>query len=246
LQPEGATQLKRSCWIQQGIEAIRAEARAGKADNDFDKDTVQRWKDVQPYPNDAQLGHILNVPPLDPEVSRDHWVSSGASLLDSTRPANSTRRWACSPAWPRRMGNRTLEFNRAVVDYQQWLTPKFAKEVKKARRIFYNDVKAFLHATIIYIFAFVLAGGAVLNYALLPNLSEALRRSAFYLISSLAWFIRSGLSSAWCSKADRRSRTCTPRRSLSLGAMVLGSSSKKSTASASATPWRRSQVLSRS
>ena len=36
----------------------------------------------------------------------------------------------------------------------------------------FNDIKAFLHATIIYIFAFVLAGGALLTFGALPNLSE--------------------------------------------------------------------------
>ena len=58
------------------------------------------------------------------------------------------------------------EFNRAVAGYQAWLAPQFAKEVGKGRAEFYfNDVKAFLHATIIYIFAFVLACGALLTLA---------------------------------------------------------------------------------
>jgi cytochrome c-type biogenesis protein CcsB len=53
-----------------------------------------------------------------------------------------------------------------------------------ARAEFYfNRVKAFLHATIIYIFALVLAGGALLTFGAWPNLSESLRRSAFYLIA---------------------------------------------------------------
>ena len=186
LQPEGATQFEKELLdFQQGIEAIRAQARAGKADKDFDKATVQRvegtFNRIQTM---AQLGHILNVPPLDPEVSRDHWVSSGASLLDFTKTGEFHPAMGLFARMATAYGQqKPSEFNRAVAEYQQWLAPKFAKEVKKGRaEFYYNDVKAFLHATIIYIFAFVLAGGAVLNYALLPNLSEALRRSAFYLI----------------------------------------------------------------
>src|SRR5207244_3535556 len=79
--------------------------------------------------------------------------------------------------------NKPSEFNQAIADFRQWLEPKFAKEVKQGRaEFYYNDVKAFLHATIIYLFAFVLAGGALLSYALSPNLSETLRRSSFYLV----------------------------------------------------------------
>jgi cytochrome c-type biogenesis protein CcsB len=74
-------------------------------------------------------------------------------------------------------------FNRAVENYKAWLAPNFQKELKKGRaEFYYNDVKAFLHAMIIYIFAFLLAGGALLTFGLVPNVSESLRRSAFYLI----------------------------------------------------------------
>src|SRR5437588_2727953 len=74
-------------------------------------------------------------------------------------------------------------FNRAIENYKAWLAPNFQKELKKGRaEFYYNDVKAFLHAMIIYIFAFLLAGGALLTFGMLPNLSESFRRSAFYLI----------------------------------------------------------------
>ena len=43
-------------------------------------------------------------------------------------------------------------------------------------------MKPFLHATIIYVFAFVLAGVSILSFTLTPNLAESFRRSAFYLI----------------------------------------------------------------
>src|SRR5207244_8172179 len=118
---------------------------------------------------------------LDPEVSRDHWVSGGASLLDSTKSGEIhpavTLFARMATAYAR---NKAAEFNQAVGDYRRWLGPKFAKEIKKSRaEFYYNDVKAFLHATIIYICAFVLAGGALLTFGVWPNLSESLRRSSF-------------------------------------------------------------------
>src|SRR5262249_12425811 len=75
------------------------------------------------------------------------------------------------------------EFNRAVDDYRDWLKPQLPKQTTKAAaEHYYNNIKAFLHATIIYIFALVLAGGALMCFTAAPNLSESLRRSAFYLV----------------------------------------------------------------
>jgi cytochrome c-type biogenesis protein CcsB len=75
------------------------------------------------------------------------------------------------------------EFNRALDQYKTWLQPRYAKELTKGKaEFYYNDVKAFVHAIIIYLFAFLLAGSAVLFLTVTPALSEALRRSAFYLV----------------------------------------------------------------
>jgi cytochrome c-type biogenesis protein CcsB len=79
--------------------------------------------------------------------------------------------------------DNATEFNSAVAGYKNWLAPNFAREVGKGRAEYYfNQIKAFLHATIIYLVAFVLAGAALLTYGVSPGLSESLRRSAFYLI----------------------------------------------------------------
>jgi cytochrome c-type biogenesis protein CcsB len=76
------------------------------------------------------------------------------------------------------------EFNSAVAGYKEWLRPKFSEELSKGRAEFYfNQIKTFLHATIIYIFAFVLAGAALLSFGTTPAVSESLRRAAFYLIA---------------------------------------------------------------
>ena len=74
-------------------------------------------------------------------------------------------------------------FNQSIADYKGWLQSNFPKAVEKGRaEFYYNDVKAFLHAMIIYICAFVLSGFALVTLQMLPGVSETLRRSALYII----------------------------------------------------------------
>jgi len=75
------------------------------------------------------------------------------------------------------------EFNKALTEYRSWLEPNFSKELRKGQaEFYYNSIKTFVHAIIIYIFAFLLAGVAVLFLSVTPTLAESLRRSAFYLV----------------------------------------------------------------
>ena len=132
----------------------------------------------------AKFAYPLIVPPLDPAVSRDHWQNAGASLLETFRNTG------IHPAMIQYAAMATAYrqekpglFNRALADYKAWLQPHFGKELRKGRaEFYYNDVKAFLHATIIYICAFVLACGAILTFGIVAGISESLRRSAFYLV----------------------------------------------------------------
>ena len=108
----------------------------------------------------------------------------GASLLDSGHAAALhpavTNFAAMATAYRQHQAG---SFNQAVANYQAWLTPQFQKALRKGRAEFYfNSVKPFLHAMIIYLFAFVLACGGLLTLTVAPNLSESLRRSAFYLV----------------------------------------------------------------
>ena len=129
------------------------------------------------------LGYALTIPPLEPQVARDHWQTAGAAFMDGVRnqhfqPA-ALKLAAIATAYRQ---EKPAEFNLAVNDYRSLLASGFARELRKGRaEFYYNNVKAFLHATIIYIVALVLAGSALLVFTVTPNLSEALRRSAFYL-----------------------------------------------------------------
>ena len=107
----------------------------------------------------ARFGYPLTVPPLTPAEARDHWQTMGASLLDSGRAGDFhpavTNFAAMATAYRQ---HKPEAFNRAVAAYQQWLAPGSSGRSRKGRAEFYfNNVKPFLHAMIIYLCAFVLA-----------------------------------------------------------------------------------------
>jgi cytochrome c-type biogenesis protein CcsB len=164
-----------------GVAAFRAQQAGEKADQAA---LEKLGRSVQRFDTLARFAYPLVIPPLEPTADRNAWVTVGTSLVEAIH-ANEIHpavTFFARMATAYRQG-RAAEFNTAVADYQNWLAPKFSREVAKGGAEFYfNDVKAFLHATIIYIFAFVLAGGALLTFGVLPALSESFRRSAFYLI----------------------------------------------------------------
>jgi ABC-type transport system involved in cytochrome c biogenesis permease subunit len=175
--------------IPAGMEAFRAQKSGGKVD----EVALRKFAGLaQQFDALADMAYPLIIPPLDPAADRQGWVNIGANLLGAIQGR------ALHPV----VGNyaqmadsyaqgRAADFNRSVADYQSWLGRQFSREAAKARSEYYfNQIKVFLHATIIYLFAFVLAGGALLTYGVLPGLSESLRRSAFYLIA-LAFVVHS-------------------------------------------------------
>jgi cytochrome c-type biogenesis protein CcsB len=174
------------------VAAVRASRAEGKEpDDQVLKRLIEPLREpLRNYDVMSRFAYPLIVPPLEPEVSRDNWVNAGASLMESAHsgevhPAMS---YFAEMATAYRH-QRADEFNRAVADYKQWLAQKFEPESSKGRReFFYNDTKLFLHAMIIYVCAFILAGGALLTFALSARLSESLRRSGFYLVA-LAWIV---------------------------------------------------------
>jgi ABC-type transport system involved in cytochrome c biogenesis permease subunit len=186
IEPEGATNfVKMLADYEKVLPAGVAAMRAQQAGNDADKAALQDFMTLaQKFEAAANQSYPRVVPPLNPAEDREQWSNAGASLLGSIRDMQ------IQPAikFFARMADGyaaddAAEFNAAVASYKNWLAKDFAKEAAKGRSEFYfNQIKLFLHATIIYIFAFILAGGALLTFGAWPNLSESLRRSAFYLI----------------------------------------------------------------
>jgi cytochrome c-type biogenesis protein CcsB len=187
VQPEGATDFvglvtEFEASMTPGMAAFRAQ-QAGQTN---DTAALRRFTRVaQQFDRVANLAYTLIIPPPDPARDRNAWANPGASLLASLQTGEihpAVKFYArMATAFGR---GEAAEFNSAVAGYGEWLGPQFAREVGKGRSEFYfNQVKAFLHATILYICALVLASIALLTFGSWPGSSEALRRSAFYLIA---------------------------------------------------------------
>jgi cytochrome c-type biogenesis protein CcsB len=186
LQPEGVDDFsKELAQFMQDLSPAQSAAQASEKGKNFDREAIERMaQPLQDFQLMAKFGYPLVVPPLSPTASRDQWQNAGTALLESARSG------AIHPAVTSFAAMMTAyhqakpdEFNRALDQYKTWLQPRFEKELTKGNaEFYYNDVKAFVHAIIIYLFAFLLAGSAVLFLTVTPTLSEALRRSAFYLV----------------------------------------------------------------
>ncbi|MEI7732153.1 MAG: cytochrome c biogenesis protein CcsA [Verrucomicrobiota bacterium] len=160
-----------------------AAAQAQEAKQTFDQKAVDAlMKYVQPYHRMQEAAYPLIVPPLDPAKNRDGWANAGASLMETAQGGT------VHPAMGFYAGlmsayakNDPAGFNRALADYNQWLTPNYQLELTKSHReFFFNHLQAFYKATVIYVVAFIFAIIALFN------LTEWLRRSAFNLVA-LAW-----------------------------------------------------------
>jgi len=185
IQPEGTADFAEMLAdYQTAVPVGLAAARAQQAGQQTDEAALRKLAILaQQFENVAKYALPLTIPATDP-ANRDAWVNVGASLLQSVRAG------AVHPAvgFFARMATAfghadAAGFNSAVAGYTNWLTPNYARELAKGRAEFYfNQIKIFLHATIIYIFAFVLAGAALLTFGPAPRLSESFRRAAYYLI----------------------------------------------------------------
>jgi cytochrome c-type biogenesis protein CcsB len=162
-----------------------AAALAQQAGNKVDDVELKKVAAIaQKFEVVANFAYPLVVPSADPS-NEEAWMNVGTSLLGSIRTGEIDPAVGFFARMATAYGEgNAAEFNSAVAGYKNWLTPNFAREVSKGRSEYYfNQIKAFLHATIIYLVAFVLASGALVTFGFAPGLSESLRRSAFYLIA---------------------------------------------------------------
>lgn len=168
--------------IGPGMEAARLNQEGKK----YDEEALNLLLEpLQHYEVVSRMAVPLVVPPLNAKETPDSWQNVGTSLLDTTRSRGEPHpavTYYARMATAYRQGN-SAEFNQAVSEYKSWLKPSFQKEVSKGRAEFYfNDTQPFKHATIIYVFALVMAGLGLVLSSLAPMGGESLRRGAFYLI----------------------------------------------------------------
>lgn len=178
--------------IDPGVNAVMAK-RDGK---EYDKAAFNRiaqiaesFDQLRQDPGAGQL-YPLVVPPEDPKKTPDDWGNIGAGVMDSIHEGDifPPLGWLAEAATAYRDVN-PAGFNESVDAYTQWLHKNMPVELAKGQHeFFFNDMKPFLHAIIIYLMAFILTGGSLLTFGAFQNLSESLRRSAYYLII-LAWIV---------------------------------------------------------
>ena len=186
LQPEGVEDFSGELSnFLRDLTPARAAAQASENGGKYDRVALERMaQPLQDFQMMAKFGYPLVVPPSNPAANRDGWENAGTSLLESARTGTihpAVADFATMMTAYRQ--NNAEAFNHAVDEYQAWLQPAFGHALAKGQaEFYYNNVNAFLHAIIIYIFAFLLAAAAVLFMAITPNLAESLRRSAFYLV----------------------------------------------------------------
>ncbi|MDB6065007.1 MAG: cytochrome c assembly protein [Pedosphaera sp.] len=173
--------------IEPGIVAITAKEAGKPYDQAANDKLVAVLDEFYPLQQDRSAGQVypLVVPPAHPDVARDEWGNIGTGVLESIRSREiyAPLRWLATASVAYHNQNAAV-FNQSVAEYAQWLKSNLPAEWAKGRHeFFYNDLHAFLHAMIIYIFAFIIGCCALLTFGEFPQLSESLRLSALYLIA---------------------------------------------------------------
>ena len=172
---------------EQAVPAGVAAARAREAGKSYDAAALNRLLDfLSNYNELSQFAYLFVVPPVPQggTQSRDGWQNIGASLMNVVHGGDiepAVKDYAAMATAYRQ--NRPGDFNQALYNYRHWLGEWFVPETRQgAQEFFFNEFQPFYKAIVIYVTAFLLAIIALLTFALAPNLSEALRRSAFWMV----------------------------------------------------------------
>jgi ABC-type transport system involved in cytochrome c biogenesis permease subunit len=179
--------------IPSGIAAVNAREAGQK----FDQDAFNTLLGFMGnYNTVASFALPLTIPPANVNLSRDDWQNIGTNLMQTARSGelNPAVKFYAEMVTAYR-SDQPADFNQAVAGYRFWLVGRFTPQLRKAdREFFFSTLEPFYKATVIYVLALVLAlfswfgGGGATDKAPTFNVSDLLRRSAFYLIM-LAWII---------------------------------------------------------
>jgi ABC-type transport system involved in cytochrome c biogenesis permease subunit len=179
--------------IVPGMAAVQARD-AGRKFNQEAFDTLLGF--MSGYDTVARFALPLVIPPADINAPRNAWQNIGTNLMQTAHTGEinpATKLYAEMITAYR--SDQPADFNQAVAGYRAWLAGRFAPQMKKAdQEYFFSTMQPFYKATVIYVLALVLAllswfgGNDATRKAPAFNVSDLLRRSAFYLIG-LAWVI---------------------------------------------------------
>ena len=167
--------------IPPGIAAVKAREAGQK----FDQDAFNTLLGFMGnYNTVASFALPLTIPPADLSLPRDDWQNIGTNLMQTARTGelNPAVKFYAAMVTAYR-ADQPANFNQAVAGYRFWLVGRFTPQLRKAdREFFFSTMEPFYKAMVIYVLALVLA---LFSWF---NLSDWLRRSAFYLVM-LAWVI---------------------------------------------------------
>jgi ABC-type transport system involved in cytochrome c biogenesis permease subunit len=183
--------------IPPGIAAVNAREAGQK----FDQDAFNTLLGFMGnYNTVASFALPLTIPPADPGLPRDDWQNIGTNLMQTARTGelNPAVKFYAEMVTAYR-SDQPADFNQTVARYRFWLVGRFTPQLRKAdQEFFFSTLEPFYKAMVIYVLALVLAlfswgggGGAPpppTHKAPAFNVSDLLRRSAFYLVM-LAWVI---------------------------------------------------------
>jgi ABC-type transport system involved in cytochrome c biogenesis permease subunit len=166
--------------IPAGVAAVRAQQAGQK----FDKATLSQFGGfAQAFQRMSDFEPPLIIPPQTGQSQAD-WSRTGDALMAAMHDGKidpPVKAYAAM-ADAFKAGDMK-QFNQSLVDYRATLVPNFSRELAKARaEVFFNQMKPFYNAMVIYVLAGLLA---IFSWF---NLSETLRRSAVWLIG-LAFLI---------------------------------------------------------
>ena len=171
--------------FQKSIGPGMAAVQAREAGQKFDQEAFGTLLGFMGgYDTVARFALPLVIPPVDTNVPRNAWQNIGTNLMQSARTGeiNPATKFYAEMVTAYR-ADQPDDFNRIVGEYRAWLADRFAPQVQKAdQEFFFSTMEPFYKATVIYVLALVLA---LFSWF---NLSDWLRRSAFYLIG-LAWVV---------------------------------------------------------
>lgn len=164
--------------IPAGVTAVRAQQAGQK----YDEETFNAFlAELQRFDYMSQLQPPLIVPPEKPSGD---WKNVGTVLLAAAKGQPVPHAVAQYAALAGAFQNQDASgFNSALADLRSSFIPEFSRTLAKTQaEVFFNQMQPFYNAMVIYVLAGLLA---IFSWF---NLSEALRRSAVWLIA-LAFFI---------------------------------------------------------
>jgi ABC-type transport system involved in cytochrome c biogenesis permease subunit len=167
--------------IPPGIAAVNAREAGQKFDQDAFNTLLSFMGN---YNTVASFALPLTIPPANASLPRDDWQNIGTNLMQTARTGelNPAVKFYAEMVTAYR-SDQPADFNQTVARYRFWLVGRFTPQLRKAdQEFFFSTMEPFYKAMVIYVLALVLA---LFSWF---NLSDWLRRSAFYLVM-LAWVI---------------------------------------------------------